>query len=64
MLQGSVLGPLTFIAYTEDITETIELCNVGHHLYVNDTQLQQRKTLKDFDATRSRIEQCVTGVSD
>ena len=37
--QGSVGGPLLFIAYTMDIEETIDVYSVEHELYADDTQL-------------------------
>ena len=36
--QGSLVGPLFFIAYTGDI-ETIDVYSVQHNLYADDTQL-------------------------
>ena len=37
--QGSVLGVLKFITYTEDLPFVIEKRNIDHHLYVDDGQL-------------------------
>jgi len=37
--QGSVLVPVQFAAYTEDITDLTERHNVRSHLYADDTQL-------------------------
>jgi len=37
--QGSVLGPVEFAAYTEDIIDLTERHNVRSHLYADDTQL-------------------------
>ena len=39
MPQGSVLGHIEFIAYTEDVTELIAVHDVNHHLFADDTQL-------------------------
>jgi hypothetical protein len=33
--QGSVLGPKEFIAYTEELAEIIDSCQLGHHLYAD-----------------------------
>ena len=37
--QGSVVGPLLFIAHTGDIEETIDIYSLDHDLYADDTQL-------------------------
>jgi len=34
--QGSILGPLGFVAYTDDVTATIEQHDVSPHLYADD----------------------------
>ena len=33
--QGSVIGPKTFVAYTEDIAEEIDSFAINHHLYAD-----------------------------
>jgi Reverse transcriptase (RNA-dependent DNA polymerase) len=37
--QGSVLGPVEFIAYTEDIVELLNHHKVNHHLYADNQQM-------------------------
>jgi len=37
--QGSVLGPIEFIAYTEDVTELIASHELSYHLFADDKQL-------------------------
>jgi len=39
VLQGSVLGPVEFIAYTEDFTELFRRYQLHYHLYADDKQL-------------------------
>ena len=41
--QGSVVGPVEFICYTEDIEEVLSGFQVGHHLYADDAQLLTRQ---------------------
>ena len=36
--QGSVFGPVEFIAYTEDVTTVFSKHRVRHHLYADDKQ--------------------------
>jgi len=36
--QGSVLGPIKFIAYTEDVTELIAKHGVDYHMWADDIQ--------------------------
>ena len=62
--QGSVIGPQKFVAYTEDIVETIEAFMVNHHLYADDTQLQNHMRLKDIQANCRKMEQCVSVMKD
>ena len=53
VLQGSVLGPLGFISYTEeDIVDVIERHSVLPHIYADDTQLLA--SAKPEDSSRLR----------
>jgi hypothetical protein len=47
--QGSVLGPLEFISYTEDIVELLERHRIVHHLFADDKQLLKTTTVADID---------------
>ena len=54
--QGSVIGPQKFVAYSEDIVETIETIEtfmVNHHLCADDTQLQNHMRLESIQANLS-----------
>ena len=61
--QGSVLGPLEFEAYTEDIVEVVNKHAAKSHLYADDTQLYNSCQPKDIDETRSRLSHCVNDVA-
>ena len=43
--QGSVLGPLEFVVYTEHIVQLAEDHNTSSHLYADDTQLYASWTI-------------------
>jgi len=53
VLQGSVLGPVKFAAYTEDIAELVERHSVRVHLYADDTQLYDHCRPENVSTVRS-----------
>jgi len=57
--QGSVLGPLGFIAYTEDLTVVSEKHSVHSLTYADDIQLYDSSTLVDAESIRDRLTRCV-----
>jgi len=60
--QGSVLGPLEFEAYTEDLVEVMDKHDMKSHLYADEIQLYTSGQLKDIDVIRSRLSRCVSDV--
>jgi hypothetical protein len=56
--QGSVLGPLEFIAYTEDVTQLLDGQGVEHHLYADDMQLYASDKPSGVDNIRLRLNRC------
>lgn len=61
--QGSVLGPVEFIVYTEDISELLTGHEVQSHLYADDTQLYASCRADDIDAVRTRLSDCVADIA-
>jgi hypothetical protein len=44
--QGSILGPLLFISYIDDVSRVIRYCRF--HIYADDLQVYQTCTVSDF----------------
>ena len=62
--QGTVAGSLLFIAYTEDLEDTINSFTFNHHMYTNDTQLLAHTSLKDVQYVRLGLETCILAIQD
>ena len=62
--QGSVVGPLLFIAYTEDVEDLIQTFSVKNHIYADDTQLLARMRLTEMQRYRRNLERCVAQIQD
>ena len=61
--QGSVLGPLGFVAYTDDVIDVIQQHDVSPHLYADDTQLLASTKPENVSAVRQQLARCVADVS-
>ena len=61
--QGSVLGPLEFISYTEDVAKIFERHDLHHHLFADDKQAYDDSSLPDIDDLRKRLHDCTMDIS-
>ena len=64
MPQGSVLGPVEFIAYTEDVTELFRRHQLHYHIYTDDKQLYDDVPVAQASTLRRRLADCVSEVGD
>ena len=61
--QGSVLGPVEFIAYTEDIKDLLTRHDTRSHLYADDTQLYASCRPEDIEVVKTRLSNCVAEIA-
>jgi Reverse transcriptase (RNA-dependent DNA polymerase) len=60
--QGSVLGPVEFIAYTDELAGLINSFHLGHQPYADDTQLLKRSRIADIGSTIIQLQQCMEAI--
>jgi len=61
--QGSVLGPLEFISYTDEVSEIFSRHAVNYHLFADDKQLSKSDKVSETSAIIDRLSACVTDIS-
>ena len=62
--QGSVLGPVEFICYTEDVTCLFDRLHIPFQLFADDTQAHVSVRPSDVSAGRQRLSACVADIAD
>jgi len=61
--QGSVLGPLKFTRYTEDVSNVFCHHGVKFHLFANDKQAYVSGHVSDVNAIRQQLSDCATRIA-
>jgi len=62
--QCSVLGPLEFISYTEDVVDVFSRNLVRYHLFTDDKQLYRSGKITVIEIIRNHLSRCITDVRD
>jgi len=62
--QGSVLGPIQFISYTEDVSTVFHHHRVRHHFYADDKQTYEDVPVHDVNRARRTLQDCIRDVAN
>ena len=60
--QGSILGPILFIMYTQELEHIVKTHNMQLHLYADDSQLYCSFRTVDLAATEEKINKCLIDI--
>jgi len=62
--QGSVLGPVEYVTYTEDIVDIPRQHGLDNHMYADDIQLHVEVAVADVHSALNRLSDCVSDIKD
>ena len=62
--QGSVLGPIQFISYTEEVNTVFHGHKVRYHLYADDKQVYTSAPVEDVCLARGVLQDCISDVAN
>jgi hypothetical protein len=57
-----ILGPVEFIAYTEDVVDVYNRHQIAHHMFADDQQLHMHTTISSTAAVKGRLLACINDV--
>ena len=58
--QGSVLGPVLFLLYSQPLSDTIVKNNCAFQKFADDTKLSQSDSLLNFSSTQLSVQTCIS----
>jgi len=62
--QGPTLGPLMYITYASELQVAAERHGVVFHSFADDTQLSKATRVKDIQAAKQAIVNCIKSIQD
>jgi len=60
---SSVLGPVLFISYTDDVMLIFDSHQVNHHLYADDEQAYVSVAVNNVSLARQILERCIRDIT-
>ena len=62
--QGSVLGPVQFVLYTQPLSQILFNHSCQHQVFADDTQLCKSCSPEQHDDTRNTLQTCISDIED
>jgi hypothetical protein len=62
--QGSVLGPLLFVLYTTEIGKIVEMNNLNHHSFADDSQIYSSCHPSKVPELKAQLLSCIREITD